>query len=382
MDKSDFCAALRRILETDSDVLGVDRVNCWKLEREPPAIRRIAGYQRSLNQYEGGAVILQEKCRRYFQSLADDPLIIADDARADRRTRELAETYLVPHDVHSMLDVPIWVRGVLWGVVCHEHVGERRRWTDADRDFAVSIGHVVSMAVEARERARAERAVDVSELFVGALSHDLRNPLSVIRASAEHLLGRGESDAPTKTAKRIIRSADLMTRMIEQLLDFTSIRLGGGLPVRTQEMDLAALCRQVTADAAETHPTSAIDLRGVGDTAGAWDPDRLWQLVSNLVLNAIEHGTEHHAVGLSVDGADPDRVVIQISNHGAVPPALVPVIFEPFRKRETGTSRRGIGLGLFIAREIATAHGGSIDLETPPRETVFTVSLPRRRRRR
>lgn len=379
MDKSDFLGALRRILETDSEVLEVGRVNCWEICREPLGIRCLSGYQRARRRFEGGAVLLERDCPPYFRALAENPVILADDARSDPRTRELAESYLVPLDITALMDVPIWVRGALWGVVCHEHVGETHRWTEAERDFALSMGHIVSMAVEARERARAERIVQVSELFVGALSHDLRAPLGAIRVSAESLLGRTADPAVLPAAQRILGSTDRMTRLIEQLLDFTSIRLGGGLPLHTRETDLTEICRRVITEATAARPESVIDLHVVGDPTGIWDPDRLWQLLSNLVLNALEHGQHHEPVLLSVHGADRDRVLVRIRNRGGIPRALVPVIFEHVRLPEQGSARCRISLGLFISREIATAHGGTIDLDARPDETTFVVSLPRRR---
>ena len=155
LDKSDFDSVLRKILAVDARELDLERVNCWTLDDR--SIRCVAGYLRASDSFEAGTVLEATSCPSYFRALADDPVILADDARTDPRTCEFTDGYLVPLGITSMMDVPIWVRGRLWGVVCHEHVGPARRWTGAERDFAISIGHIVSMAVEARERADAER---------------------------------------------------------------------------------------------------------------------------------------------------------------------------------------------------------------------------------
>src|SRR5690606_32812394 len=130
------------------------------------------------------------------------------------RTFEFRHIYLEPLGITALMDVPIWVRGSLWGVVCHEQVDRPRRWSEADRDFALSIGHILSNAVEARERADAERTAKLSELFIGVLSHDLRNPLGTIRMSAEYILQQNPGTPSATAAQRIVRNSDRMGRMI------------------------------------------------------------------------------------------------------------------------------------------------------------------------
>ncbi len=380
LDKSDFDEALRRILRADARELGVDRVNCWELRLGPSTIRCVAGYLRSQDAFEAGTVVPEEQCPRYFRALAENPVILADDARTDPRTRELADDYLAPLGITSLMDVPIWVRGRLWGVICHEHVGPPRHWSHSDRDFAVSIGHIASMTIEARERAEAERTTRLSEFFMGILGHDLRTPLSTIRGSAEYLLEGGASERETlHAAQRIVRNSDRIARMVEQLLDFTQIRLGGGLPIRLEEIDLAALCERLVSDLSVGWPGRSIELRTTGNARGLWDPDRMWQMLSNLVVNALEHGAQEGPVWLSVDGTATDTVVVQVGNRGAAPVEIVPVMFDPFRRVERASRRsHGLGLGLFITREIATSHEGTISIDSREDQTVVTVRLPRR----
>ena len=377
LDKSDFDSVLRKILATDARELDLERVNCWTLEGH--GIRCVAGYLRTSDTYEAGTVIEASSAPSYFRALADDPVILADDARTDLRTREFTDGYLIPLGITSMMDVPIWVRGRLWGVVCHEHVGPARRWTDAERDFAVSIGHIVAMAVEAAERADVERIARFSEFFVGVLSHDLRNPLATIRATTE-LLHVGETNSTRRNAmQRIVRNADLMARMIDQLLDFTRIRIGGGMPMDRAPVDVLELVRQVVADL-PADVTSSIDVEKCGNPKGLFDKDRMWQAVSNLIGNALRHASPGSRVRVLVDGNEADEVIVKVTNAGVISDDLLPIIFDPFQRHHARATERseGLGLGLFIVREIATAHDGTITVASAAGKITFTMTLPRR----
>lgn len=379
LDKSDFDAVLRRILRTDASELDVERVNCWAVE-SGRVIRCVGGYIRTEDRFETGAVLDATTYPGYFQALAANPIILADDARLDARTQEFADSYLVPLGITSMMDVPIWVRGQLWGVVCHEHVGPAREWTEAERDFAVTIGHIVSMAVEVRERVGAEQVARFSEFFMGVLSHDLRNPLGSIRTAAEILLHeRDSTEVRERATQRIVRNTDRMSRMIDQLLDFTRIRSGGGFPMQLTSVDLADLARQVASELT-AEVGDRVDIETRGDPVGLFDPDRMWQTLSNLVANAVEHGAPGARVRVLVNGEAVDRVTIEVTSCGSMPAGLVPVIFDPFRRHDAGFSRRnsGLGLGLFIVREIVAAHAGIITVVTAPDSVTFRATLPRR----
>ncbi len=376
LDKSNFGSVLRKTLAVDARELDLERVNCWTLDER--SIRCVAGYLRTSDTFEAGTVLEATNCPRYFRALADDPVILADDARTDARTSEFTDGYLIPLGITSMMDVPIWVRGRLWGVVCHEHVGPARRWTDAERDFAISIGHIVSMAVEARERADAERIARFSEFFIGVLGHDLRNPLATIRAATDVLREGGNDITRHHAMQKITRNTELMSRMIEQLLDFTRIRLGAGIPMERGATDVAALVRQVVSDLPEG--SSRVDVEGHGNTTGAYDTDRIWQAVSNLVSNALTHGSTDGRVRVAIDGTDPRKVVVAVTNVGVIAEDLRQVLFDPFQSYRSRDSERnhGLGLGLYIVREIVAGHHGAIDVTSDAGEVTFTMTLPRR----
>jgi signal transduction histidine kinase len=168
-----------------------------------------------------------------------------------------------------------------------------------------------------------------------------------------------------------------MARMIAQLLDFTRARLGPGIPLNPQPCDLREVCANVVGEIDAEHP-NRLHLEAEGELTGQWDSDRLAQMFSNLFANAVDHGSQADPVRIRLcreDGA----VRVQVSNRGEpIPAPLQATIFEPFRRgsRERTGQSRGLGLGLYITREIVRSHGGTIDLQSGPEETVFTVKLP------
>jgi signal transduction histidine kinase len=224
---------------------------------------------------------------------------------------------------------------------------------------------------------------DLRELFIGVLAHDLSNPLGAILSAADLMLRRGSlPEVEYKATARIASSASRAVRMIDQLLDFTRSRLGGGLPVRPVTTDLAKICRSTIDDFQSQHPDRVFALEVSGECIGSWDPDRLAQLVGNLVANAIQHGEPGAPARVQLRD-DGEEVLLQVANQGEpIPAELLPTIFEAFRRRTGENPSRGLGLGLFIARQIVDAHGGSIRVDSvaPARTTTVTVRLPHGRK--
>ena len=130
-------------------------------------------------------------------------------------------------------------------------------------------------------------------------------------------------------------------------------------------------------------PQWTISHDSVGELDGAWDSDRLLQIISNLVSNAGQHGRPEGVVAVKLDGRDPDVVTLEVHNGGTIPPSILPMLFDPFRgSRPRPDASRGLGLGLFIVKEIARAHGGTVQVSsTADHGTTFVVRLPRRANR-
>ncbi len=233
-------------------------------------------------------------------------------------------------------------------------------------------------AAAERSRAEAEAMLRFNEIVAGILAHDLRNPLAAVLMNARLL--RNVEPRERAIGERILSSGERMTRMIDQILDWTRVRSAGGhfQLVRT-DCDLLAVSEEVVAELrTRSKAEAAIAVETRGPLRGRWDADRLAQVVSNLVGNALEHA-KHGGVALRLDGAG-DVVRLVVENEGEIDDELWPVLFEPFRGRAAGVKGRGrgLGLGLYISRQIVLAHGGQIVVERAAgARIVVTVTLPR-----
>lgn len=330
----------------------------------------------------------------------------------------------------SFIVTPLRVRGEVLGVLTAARYDDVRPFDHDDGLVIQEIADLAACAIEsARLYARADRLLRFAETFVGVLGHDLRNPLHAIATSAQIILRADDVERTARPARRIAQSASRMARMIDQLLDFTRIRVGG-LTVQRAPVSAAEICQDVIDELCGAQGSLGVDVLVRGDTVGFWDPDRLSQLVSNLVANALNHGDPACEVQVRVDGDDAAAVSIEVANGGTIPPDLLPTIFEPLntgadpppapRRRgesdtdpgrpfadsaESGESgepgepggpgepigsngaftvrrrskRSGLGLGLFIVQQIARAHGGDVQVASTPEDgTRFRVWLPRR----
>jgi two-component system sensor histidine kinase/response regulator len=234
----------------------------------------------------------------------------------------------------------------------------------------------LQLAWELRERTEALR---LSEMFMAVLGHDLRNPLGAIMASAEVVALTSADDNVKLFSGRILSSATRMTRMIEDLLDITRARVAGGIPIRPQAMDLQPMLDRVLGEIRVIQPKRAIDVSTNGDLHGVWDGERLAQVMSNLVTNALQHGAQDKPVSVEVDGTQASELTLCVRNGGNIPEHRRAALFDPFHDlSRMAESRNGLGLGLYIVREIVLAHGGSVDVHADrTEETAFWVQLPR-----
>jgi PAS domain S-box-containing protein len=244
----------------------------------------------------------------------------------------------------------------------------------------------ISTDVSEHRRADAEREARIGELtrrvhfgamFIGILSHDLRNPLGAISMTAQTVKVSGDAKLERQMT-RILTSAERMGRMIDQLLDLTRIRLGRGLPLDRSAVDLGELCHVVMEELTPRLGAAEMDVRMAGDVRGHWDRDLLSQLLSNLLGNAVQYRTPGTPIGVSIDGRERSSVRLEIQNRGHIAPERLSGLFEPFKRREAGDRAMGLGLGLYIAQQIAAAHGGEISVSSNPQEgTTFRLVLPR-----
>ena len=221
------------------------------------------------------------------------------------------------------------------------------------------------------------------EVFLAILGHDLRTPIGAISMSAQFMIDTNELHEPHLTlTNRMLGSSKRMLQMVADLLDFTRGRLGAGVPIAPVSTDLRNVIREGVEEVAAARPTAVYQYTATGDLRGRWDADRISQAVVNLLDNAAQHGTTGGTINVAAHG-EPDEVVLRIHNYGrAIPADELAGIFSPFKRvhNETPSGRDpgNLGLGLYIAERIATAHGGRIDVRSSHEAgTLFTVRLPR-----
>ncbi|AOK42578.1 sensor histidine kinase [Burkholderia vietnamiensis] len=240
--------------------------------------------------------------------------------------------------------------------------------------FNEAIDEVLSESI----RHYVQRTERIRDLFAGVLAHDLRSPLGAILNSSEVLLhDEGLSSASMRALAFVQRGAMRMRQMIDDLLIFTRSRLGDTLPVNFAPQDMGRICSDAAEEVRASYPDAHIVLRLLGGLRGQWDGGRIGQMIVNLLTNAVRYGS-----GQIVVEARPhdEHVIVVVANEGnPIPERALPTLFDPLTRAtspdRSGTAA-GMGLGLYICRCIATAHQGTISVETSEAGTRFIVQMP------
>ncbi len=248
--------------------------------------------------------------------------------------------------------------------------------------FPVSVaGKVIGVGMLVRDVTEQRQAEEFQRQVLGIVGHDLRSPLLAITASASILQHRQLDDREARAVARILHAASRMEGIIGALADYTQVRIGHGIPLRVVAADLADTCRFVVEEAEAGHSGRIVTCRIEGDLRGEWDAARLGEVLANLVTNALKYGAEGAPVRVECRG-EGESVVVAVHNAGPpIAPDFLPQLFQPFRRSAEAkkSGKKGLGLGLFIAREIALAHGGTLEARSNAVEgTVFTLRLPRK----
>ena len=264
--------------------------------------------------------------------------------------------------------------GALLGLAQRARCGDVSEQALRDREREAEEA-LKTLATAVAQRGAAQSAIRERDRTIGVLGHDLRNPLAAIRMGLQLLLQSQTVSARDRgRVVRMVGTADRMHDMIRDLLDFTRSSVGS-FPHRPVATDLRRLCDAAVDELRAVHPERMITVDVSGDLTGVWDPDRLKQALLNLLGNAIDHGGEG-PVGIRIEGAGQD-VVLTVHNDGEpIPASVLPVLFEPFRRGDG--SPHGLGLGLYIVREIVRSHGGAIEVNSTAGEgTTFVSRWPR-----
>jgi signal transduction histidine kinase len=244
------------------------------------------------------------------------------------------------------------------------------------------FNETVDQAIAEIIRRYADRSERYSDVFLGILSHEVRNMLNNIRLSGEILKGGGTlQEAQSVSTARILRGVRSIDRLMNDLSVLVRSRMRIQLPLTKTDADLGAICEQTLEEVKASHRNTDFELETVGDLRGAWDHERLGQVIFNLVVNAVIHASAKHVRIIAEDQGP--YVVLRVTNQGVpIPAEMQDSIFDPFVSTDTPSSsaptKTGLGLGLFIVREIVNGHAGTVEVASTESEgTTFTVRLPR-----
>ena len=231
----------------------------------------------------------------------------------------------------------------------------------------------------AQQRMQLAETLRMNETFAASVGHDLKNPLNAMVLTTQLIIQTTTDEMARKHAVRLAATSRRMARIVDDLFDLSRARLGDGIPIDPERGDFLAAVKRGIAEQEATNPDRVIELRhSGGDASGEWDMTRVEQVVSNLVGNAIRHGAPGTVqVHLQVEG---EQVVLSVHNAGAIPEEVLPRIFDPFRIGSVPRPKKGggLGLGLYIVRQIALAHGGTVEVRSTEAEgTTAVVRLPR-----
>jgi signal transduction histidine kinase len=267
-----------------------------------------------------------------------------------------------------------------------------RLWMPTMEPATPDVVQDITRFNEAIDEALAESVVTYSDksdrtrdTFLAILGHDLRSPLHTINMAGRYLTKSSIGNTGTqKMGARVLRSAASMSAMVNDLLEYARTQLGGNIPLKRQRVDVLDVCEAAIADAQAGHPECPFDLQASDDLVGLFDGPRLQQIFSNLLNNAAQYRAPSHPVTMVASG-DAETISVHVCNMGPVIPARsLQAIFDPLVQLSGGNGdakgapASSLGLGLFIAREITTAHGGTITAESSDHSgTVFAVQLPR-----
>jgi signal transduction histidine kinase len=218
-------------------------------------------------------------------------------------------------------------------------------------------------------------------LLLGMLGHDMRTPLNSIVMTASYLAALNAGAEVSTAAERLIRGGASIKALLDDLMDFNRTKLGLGVKVARSDVDLAAELADEVEQLRGAYPDRQIELAVTGDNRGQWDAGRLRQVLRNLACNALQYGSRNSPVRVSLRGEEKE-VWLEVTNSGPpIDPAALNQIFDPLTRASMQGDRPdasvGLGLGLFIVREIAEAHGGAVTVRSAGGETAFAVRMPR-----
>ena len=286
----------------------------------------------------------------------------------------------------SYVSCPVFrADGSLFGTVCALDPLPANLSQGPTRAMMESFAKLLAVQLEAEERFEeteaalldAQQTAELREQFIALLGHDLRNPLSSIMSGAQLLMRRSSEPSITGIAEHMLKATHRASRLVDDVLDFARGRLGNGIPLNIRQCDnLNETLTHIVSEIQSSHPHRRLLCQFEYLPTIRCDTDRLAQLLSNLLANALTHGASDGVVIVS-SRIDMGRFMLAVNNPGEpIPPERLAQLFRPYW-REVSSPQSGLGLGLYIANEIAASHGGTMQATSTSEDgTTFTFSMP------
>lgn len=389
--QEDVSSAFKGICEIAANALSTERTGIWLFVNHRSSIRCVCLYERSKALFSEGATLQVSDFPNYFAGLKVRKTVCAENAASDPKTNELAETYLGPLGISSMLDAPILIDGEMVGIVCNEHVGVAREWTTEERDFAGSVADLTALKIKGAEVGKLRRIIhdldsdraanrqrESLESMAAGAAHDFRNFLLIISSYANEIKAlAGESSEIGQFSGEIMRAAERGKNLTDELMSIGRERMG-----RPRVLNLREHLEQFVPTLRNMlGPEHQLDFQcGTGSGLVFMEPSQIERIVMNLVINARDAMRQGGVITVSLGsgkGESEGQVTLAVSDTGeGINPEIRDRIFDPFFT--TKPRGAGTGLGLYVVRGAVEHAGGSLQVESElGKGATFLIRLPR-----
>ncbi|MFK5855078.1 MAG: PAS domain S-box protein [Bacteroidota bacterium] len=387
--EGDISQAFKSITKVATTGLGCSRSGIWLYKPNNKAIECEILYEADTKSYSSGLILLKEDFPDYFKALLTNNIITVDNARNDSRTNEFTDSYLIPLGIYSMLDVPIWSRGKVVGVICNEHTKKIRKWGSDEELFARSLADLISLAIETNERKKvqedAEKATKAKSTFLTNMSHEIRTPMNAILGFSEILSKRIEDESQIQYLKSIQSSGKTLLDLINNILDLSKIE-SGKLDFSYEPSNIKILVQDIVGIFKVKIDEKDLNLNVIisEDLPSTLyiEELRIKQILINLINNSIKF-TEKGYIEIEATCANKTNdhidLILKIEDTGVgIPGKYHKKIFQAFDQMDNQDSKKyeGTGLGLAITQQLVKLMNGRIELESEVgKGSIFTIIL-------